>query len=308
MHPSAKSQEYVSVKFVRYGAANEERPGILDSAGRLRSLFPMISDFTVDMLTPEWQDRFRSIDVEKLPLVPEGMRLGAPLAGLRQVIAIGLNYREHANEGGISPPEYPAVFAKSVGSLSGGADPILIPDWAKHVDWEIELAFFVGVAAREVSVEKALSYVAGYCTAMDVSERRLQIGPGGQMGHGKSLDSFTPFGPWFVTADEIPDPQALNLWLEVNGKRFQNGNTREMIFSVATIIAHLSRYQTLLPGDLVLTGTPAGVGHTTGYRIVTDPSQLEPGMKPPTYLRPGDQVTCGVQGLGDQRHDVVRRP
>jgi 2,4-didehydro-3-deoxy-L-rhamnonate hydrolase len=308
MHPAAKSKENLAMKFIRYGALNEERPGILDSAGRLRSLFPLINDFTVEMLTPQWQDRFRAIDVEKLPLVPEGSRLAAPVTGLRQVIAIGLNYPDHVKEGGISPPEYPAVFAKSVGSVCGADDPIQIPDWAKHVDWEIELAFFIGKAAREVSVAQALGYVAGYCTAMDVSERRLQIGPGGQMGHGKSLDSFTPFGPWFVTADEIPHPQALNLWLEVNGKRFQDGNTRDMIFSVANIIAHLSRYQTLLPGDLVLTGTPAGIGHTTGYRIVTDPSELEPGMKPPTYLRPGDKVTCGVKGLGNQHHDVVLRP
>jgi 2,4-diketo-3-deoxy-L-fuconate hydrolase len=295
------------MKVVRYGVANQERAGILDSSGRIRSLFPLIRDFTADMLTPEWLDKFRSIDVEKLPVVPEEPRLGPPVAGLRQVIAIGLNYLDHAKEGGISAPEYPPVFAKSVGSLSGGDDPILIPSWAKHVDWEIELGFFIGKPAREVSVGDALGYVAGYCATVDVSERRLQIGPGGQMGHGKSLDSFTPFGPWFVTADEIPDPQALNLWLEVNGKRRQDGNTRDMIFSIATIISHLSRYQTLLPGDLVLTGTPAGIGHTTGRLVVTDPSQLDPAMKPPTYLQPGDKVTCGVEGLGIQRHDVVRR-
>jgi 2-keto-4-pentenoate hydratase/2-oxohepta-3-ene-1,7-dioic acid hydratase in catechol pathway len=295
------------MRFVRYGVANEERPGILDSSGRLRSLFPLISDFTVDMLTPEWLDRFRSINIEKLPLVPDEPRLGAPVAGLRQILAIGMNYRDHVKEGGGKVPEYPVVFAKSVGSLSGGDDAILIPDWAKHVDWEIELAFFIGKAAREVSAEEALGYVAGYCTAIDLSERRLQNGPGGQLGHGKSLDSFTPLGPWFVTAEEISDPQALNLWLEVNGKRLQNGNTRDMVFPVAAIISHLSRYQTLLPGDLVLTGTPAGVGHTTGYLIVTDLSKLDPAMKPPTYLRPGDKVACGVEGLGIQRHDVARR-
>jgi 2,4-diketo-3-deoxy-L-fuconate hydrolase len=295
------------MKFLRYGQEGEERPGVLDSRGRLRSLSPLINDFTADMLTPECLNMFRAIEIEKLPLAPEGLRLGPPVAGLRQIIAIGINYCDHAKEGGDSPPEYPVVFAKSVGSLSGGDDPILVPDWAKHVDWEIELAFFIGRAAREVSVEEALGYVAGYCTAMDVTERRLQVGPGGQIGHGKSLDSFTPLGPWFVTADEIPDPQALNIWLELNGKRRQDGNTRDMIFSVATIISHFSRYQTLLPGDLVLTGTPAGVGHTTGRAIVTGPSQLKHGTRPPTYLQPGDKVTCGVQGLGIQRHDIVRR-
>ena len=295
------------MKLVRYGAVNEERPGIVDDSGSIRSLYPLVDDFSVDMLAEEWMDILRSIDIEKLPIVPGEPRLGAPVKGLRQVIAIGLNYLDHAKEGGIAAPEYPLVFAKSVGSVSGSDDPIILPSWAKHVDWEIELAFFIGKAVFEVPVEKALDYVAGYCTAMDISERRLQIGPGGQTGHGKSLDSFTPLGPWFVTADEIHDPQKLNLWLEVNGKRFQDGNTSDMLFSVATIISHLSRYQTLLPGDLVLTGTPAGIGHTTGYQIVNDLSELGLGVTPPTYLRPGDGVVGGVEGLGVQRHCIVAR-
>jgi 2,4-diketo-3-deoxy-L-fuconate hydrolase len=279
------------MKIFRYGPAGEERPGVVDADGQLRSLYLLISDFTVDMLTPEWRQMLQAIDVKKLPLVAGEPRLGAPVAGIREIHAIGLNYHDHAAEGGMVVPEYPAVFSKSISSLSGSEDPILIPEWSKHLDWEVELAFFIGTAARGVSAADALAHVAGYSTAIDVTERSLQTGPGGQMAHGKSLDSFTPVGPWFVTADEIGNPQDLSLWLEVNGVRRQNGTTRDMVFPVATIIAHLSKYQTLQPGDMVITGTPAGIGY---------------GMKPQLFLRPGDRVVAGVTGLGEQSHTVVQ--
>jgi 2,4-diketo-3-deoxy-L-fuconate hydrolase len=279
------------MKLCRYGPAGEERPGVVDADGRLRSLYPLVSDFTADMLTPEGLQMLQAIDVKKLPLVAGEPRLGAPVAGIREIYAIGLNYRDHAAEGGVAVPEYPAVFNKSITSLSGCADPIRMPEWSKQLDWEVELAFFIGKAARGVSAKDALAHVAGYSTVIDVTERSLQIGPGGQMGHGKSLDSFTPVGPWFVTADEIGNPQELKLWLEVNGVRHQNGTTREMVFPVATIVAHLSKYQTLQPGDLVITGTPAGIGY---------------GMKPQLFLRPSDRVVAGVTGLGEQSHTVVQ--
>lgn len=280
------------MKLVRYGEIDRERPGLIDSDGKVRSLYPAIRDWSVDMLAPETLRMLAALDLRKLPIVSDVSRLGQPIAGIRQLMAIGLNYGEHAREGGIAIPEYPLIFAKSIASLSGGQDAIRFPDWAQNVDWEVELAFFIGTAARDVSVKDALRHVAGYCCAMDVSERRLQLGPGGQVGHGKSLDSFTPLGPWFVTADEVGDPQQIDIWLDVNGEPRQRGSTNDMIFSVATIVAHLSKYQTLLPGDVVLTGTPAGVGHT---------------RKPPQYLRPGDQVTCGLKGLGSQTHTVVLR-
>jgi len=279
------------MKLCRHGPAGEERPGVVDADGRLRSLYPLVSDFTADMLTPEWRQMLQAIDVKKLPLVAAEPRLGTPVAGIRQIYAIGLNYRDHAAEGGVVVPEYPAVFSKSISSLSGCGDPIRMPEWSKQLDWEVELAFFIGKAARGVSAKDALAHVGGYSTVIDVTERSLQIGPGGQMGHGKSLDSFTPVGPWFVTADEIGNPQELKLWLEVNGVRHQNGTTREMVFPVATIVAHLSKYQTLQPGDLVITGTPAGIGY---------------GMKPQLFLRPGDRVVAGVTGLGEQSHTVVQ--
>ena len=279
------------MKFVRYGAVNEERPGILDADGRIRSLYPLVKDFTADLVTPECLSLLRAIDPRKLPLVEGKPRLGMPVGNVRQVIAIGLNYLEHVREAEDIPvPEYPAVFAKSIHSLSGPSDPITFPESATKVDWEVELAFFIGKRARRVSVEDALQHVAGFCTAADVSERELQLGPGGQMGHGKSLDTFTPIGPWFVTADEVADPQKLNLWLDVNGQRFQNGNTSQMIFNVATIVSHLSRYQTLLPGDMFMTGTPKGIGYA---------------QKPQKFLRPGDRVVLSVEGMGVQDHMVA---
>jgi 2,4-diketo-3-deoxy-L-fuconate hydrolase len=280
------------LKLVRYGAVLEERPGVLDSTGRVRSLFPLVKDLTCEMLTPEWLAMLRAIDVEKLPLAESKLRIGVPVAGIRQIIAIGANYADHCAEGGIEIPKYPLVFAKGIGSLSGCEDPIVAPSSAKTLDWEIELAAFIGTPGRDIAEKDALKHVAGYSTAVDVSERDWMLKFGFRLQQGKSLDSFTPLGPWFVTADEVGDPQALELWLDVNGVRRQYGNTRGMVFSLAQIIADLSKYQTLLPGDLILTGTPGGVGHC---------------MKPPIYLQFGDRLTCNVATLGEQRHAVVER-
>ena len=280
------------MKLVRYGPAGQERPGAVDKEGRLRTLSPLVADVTVELLEPAGRALLAAVDVERLPLVEGEPRLGVPVADIRQVIAIGLNYADHAAEGGVDVPEYPLVFGKSLGSLSGSTDPIEIPDWATEVDWEIELAFLIGTAAREVEVDQALAHVAGYCGAIDVSERALQQGPGGQVGHGKSLDTFTPVGPWFVTADEISDPQDLAMSLKVNGEIRQDGSTAGMLYTVARIISYMSRYQTLLPGDLVITGTPAGIGWA---------------RTPQQFLRPGDRVESAIDGLCAQDHAVVAR-
>lgn len=281
------------MKLARYGNVGEERPGVLDAAGELRSLYPLIEDFTCSMLTPEWRSMLAAIDVEKLPRVVGRQRLGVPVGDIRQIVAIGLNYRGHAAEFDVPAPEYPMVFLKSASSLSGCTDPIWAPRSAAKLDWEIELGFLIGSTARDVPVERALEHVAGYCTVIDVSERAWQNERGGQIGKGKSHDSFTPVGPWFVTADEIADPQTLELWLKVNGQSRQRDTTAGMIFGVAEIVAQLSQYMTLQPGDLVVTGTPGGVGMA---------------MKPEQYLADGDEVTCGIQGLGDQRHAIELRP
>ena len=277
------------MKFVRYGSKNEELPGLIDADGNIRALSPLLSDIGCEMFTEEWQAALAAIDPAKLPLVSGNPRLGVPVSGIRQVIAIGLNYKDHAEEANYPVPEDPLVFYKSVSSLSGCTDPIEVPASAEKLDWEIELGFLISKEARHVPVEKALDYVAGYCTVVDVSERHWQFDKGGTLGKGKSYDNFTPVGPFFATADEVADPQALDLWLDVNGESRQRGTTAEMVFTIAELVAHLSTYQTLLPGDLIITGTPAGVGL---------------GMKPETYLGNGDEITCGITGLGDQTHKV----
>lgn len=278
------------MKLVRYGPVHQELPGLIDSAGRLRALSPLVADIGCDNLTLQWLSLLRAIDPEKLPLVEGHPRLGIPISGIRQIIAIGLNYRDHAIEAGFDIPEYPLVFLKSVGSLSGSDDPVLIPPGVEKLDWEVELGFLINGEGRDIPVERALDYVGGYCCAVDVSERAWQFDRGGAIGKGKSLDSFTPVGPWLVTSDEVGDPQKLDLWLDINNEPRQRGKTSEMIFSVAEIIAHVSAYQTLLPGDLVITGTPAGVAL---------------GMKPPRFLEVGDKFACGITGLGQQSHTVL---
>ena len=280
------------MKLLRYGPPGAERPGLLDAEGRLRSLWPLLPDISVDMLTADHLAVLAAIDPAKLPLVDGSPRLGVPMSGIRQILAIGLNYRLHAIEAGFEIPSHPMLFQKSIGSLSGPTDPIVVPQSATKLDWEIELGVLINRTARDVGVDTALDHVAGFCAAIDVSERTWQLERGGQMGKGKSLDGFTPVGPWLVTRDELDNPQALGLRLAVNGTVRQDGHTSDMVFPVAEIIAHVSQFQTLLPGDLIITGTPAGVAF---------------GMKPPHYLAIGDRITAEVDRLGAQAHEVLAR-
>ncbi|MBF0356543.1 MAG: fumarylacetoacetate hydrolase family protein [Alphaproteobacteria bacterium] len=275
------------MKLVRFGERGSERPGILDPKGRVRDLSAFANDITPELLSPEGLRNLRSIDPAALPLVPEGVRLGVPVAGIRDIFAIGLNYRDHAAEAGMALPTEPVLFSKATGALSGPNDPVVLPPGALKGDWEVELALVIGRCAFQVSEEDALSHVAGYLVCNDVSERTFQLEQGGQWIKGKSADSFCPLGPWLVTSDDIPDPQDLDLWLDLNGQRMQTGNTRNMVFSVAFLISYVSRFLTLKPGDVITTGTPAGVGLKSGR-----------------FLRPGDVMHLGVEGLGEQRQAV----
>ena len=277
------------MKLLRYGPAGQERPGLLDSEGRIRALFPAIRDFTPDVLSPEGLAVLASIDPKRLPLVEGAPRLGPPVAAVSQIFAIGLNYRAHAIEAGMAIPAEPILFNKALSSLAGPDDDIVIPRGAQSVDWEVELALLIGTEAYQISEAGALDHVAGYMTVNDVSERDFQIKRGGQFVKGKSLPGSCPLGPWLVTRDEVPDPQALALRLAVNGAVMQDGATSDMIFGVAWLISHLSQFFRLMPGDVVITGTPAGVGM---------------GRKPPVYLKSGDVVTVEVEGLGRQTQRV----
>lgn len=279
------------MKLLRHGPVGHEKPGMLDAQGQARDLSLLIPDFTPEWLSPEKLAALAAIDPGRMPLVPAGARLGVPVAGIRQFVCIGLNYRQHAQEAGMDIPEYPVVFNKAITSLAGPNDDVVLPEGSTACDWEIELGFVIGTPARRVSRQQALSHVAGYCLANDISERDWQIKRGGQWGKGKSFDGFGPLGPWLVTADELPDPQDIPLELSVNGVVRQRSSTRDMIFSVAEVIAHLSEFMTLLPGDVVITGTPQGVGL---------------GMKPtPVFLRRGDVMTLSAGPLGTQRQHVL---
>lgn len=279
------------MKLLRHGLPGQEKPGALDSTGKARDLSLLIPDFTPEWLAPEKLNALAAIDLERMPLVPAGTRLGAPVAGIRQFVAIGLNYRKHAQEAGMEIPKEPVVFNKALTSIAGPNDDVTLPPGSEAGDWEIELAFVIGTVARQVTVGEALSHVAGYCLANDVSERDWQIKRGGQWGKGKSFDGFGPLGPWLVTTDEVPDPQAIPLELRVNGEVRQRSNTADMIFSIAQVVSHLSQFMTLLPGDVVITGTPEGVGL---------------GMKPtPVFLRRGDVMTLDAGPLGTQTQRVV---
>jgi len=277
------------MKLLRHGTAGSEKPGALDRHGHARDLSLLVPDWTPDWLAPAKLAALRAIDLEQLPLVPPGTRLGAPVAGVRQFVAIGLNYRKHAEESGLEIPKEPVVFTKALTSIAGPDDDIALPEGSMETDWEIELGFVMGSQASRVPVHAALSHVAGYCLANDVSERHWQIKRNGQWGKGKSFDGFGPLGPWLVTADELPDPQHIALELAVNGEMKQRSSTADMIFPVAEIVSYLSQFMTLLPGDVVITGTPAGVGL---------------GMKPPQFLRAGDVVTLDGGPLGSQRQRV----
>ncbi len=277
------------MKLVRYGNEGRERPGIIDAQGRLRSLQGVVDDIGPQVYSTAGQRALRALDPQTLPLVKGKPRLGVPFVGIGKFVAIGLNYHDHARETGTKVPSEPIVFNKWTTCLSGPCDPIEQPPHSTRLDWEVELGVVIGRAARYVGVGEALKYVAGYCTLNDVSERQFQIGRGSQWDKGKGCDGFGPVGPWLVTADEVGDPQNLALRLSVNGQLMQDGHTRDMIFGVAQIVSYLSHFMTLLPGDLIATGTPAGVGL---------------GMKPPRFLQPGDVVELEIQGLGTQRQEV----
>lgn len=278
------------MKLLRHGPVGAERPGALDAQGQARDLSLLIPDFTPDWLSPDKLEALKAIDLARMPPVPQGTRFGMPVAGVRQFVAIGLNYRKHAAEAGLEVPAEPVVFTKALTSLAGPDDDVELPQGSVAGDWEIELGFVIGTQARRVTIQNALSHVAGYCLANDVSERDWQIKRGGQWGKGKSFDGFGPIGPWLVTRDELPDPQSIPLELTVNGQTRQKSNTSDMIFTVAEIVSYLSQFMTLLPGDVVITGTPEGVGL---------------GMKPPQALRRGDVMELTAGPLGSQRQRVV---
>jgi ureidoglycolate lyase len=274
------------MKLLRYGPKGQEKPGLLDNDGKMRDLSGVIADVTSSVLSAESVARLRSLDPAGLPLVSGEPRLGPCVGAVGKFIGIGLNYADHAAETGAAIPKEPVVFNKWVTCISGCNDDIQIPAGSTKTDWEVELGVVIGQTARRVSETEALNHVAGYCVVNDVSEREYQIERGPTWDKGKGFDSFGPIGPWLVTKDEVPDPQNLQLWLEVDGVRRQSGTTKTMVFSVATLVSYLSRIMTLHPGDVIATGTPPGVGM---------------GMKPPVFLRPGQVVRLGVERLGEQR-------
>ena len=280
------------MKLVRYGPAGREKPGLIDDEGKLRDLSRKVDDIAGEALSATALAALRRVDTRRLPVVKGRPRLGPCVANVGKFVAIGLNFIDHARETGSPIPENPIVFFKSETSISGPNDPIMLPKDSTSTDWEVELAFVIGRRARYVEEKDALRHVAGYCICNDVSEREYQIKKGGgQWGKGKGCDTFGPLGPWLVTTDEIRDPQNLRMWLKVNGETRQNGSTSTMIFGVAKLVADISRYMTLEPGDVVTTGTPPGVGL---------------GMKPtPQYLKAGDVVELGIEGLGTQNQKVV---
>lgn len=271
------------MKLVRYGSPGSEKPGLLHD-GAVRDLSAHVADINGTSLSAESLSRLAALDPAALPEVDAGTRLGPPVGGIGKVICVGLNYTDHAEESGMPIPEEPVLFMKATTSVSGPNDDILIPRKSTKLDWEVELGIVIGKRTRYVSREEAMDHVAGYCVVNDVSERAFQIDGTGQWVKGKSADTFCPFGPAVTTRDEIPDPQALDIWLEVDGERVQNGNTSTMIFDVATIVSYISQYMTLEPGDLIPTGTPPGVGL---------------GFTPPRWLQAGNQVRLGISGLGE---------
>ncbi|MBU0587333.1 MAG: fumarylacetoacetate hydrolase family protein [Gammaproteobacteria bacterium] len=278
------------MKLVRYGKPGKEKPGLIDADGKLRDLSKVIKDIGPEQLNDAALAKLRKLKPTNLPLVRGTQRMGCPVTGIGKFIAIGLNYSDHAKEAGMPIPKEPIVFTKAISCIQGPDDDVMLPKGSVKGDWEVELGVIIGKQARHVSQKAALDYVAGYCVSNDVSEREFQLERGGQWDKGKGCDTFGPLGPWLVTRDEIENPQRLAMWLDVNGERMQTGNTRTMIFSVAKIVSHLSQYMTLMPGDVVITGTPPGVAM---------------GMKPQRFLKKGDVMTVGIDGLGEQRQKVV---
>ncbi|KVM70623.1 2-hydroxyhepta-2,4-diene-1,7-dioate isomerase [Burkholderia gladioli] len=278
------------MKLARYGQPGSEKPALVDQDGKLRDLSGVIADITPATLDEASLAKLRALDVASLPLVEGTPRYGCPVNGVGKFLAIGLNYSDHAAETGQPVPKEPVVFTKAISCIQGPNDPIMLPRGSEKTDWEVELGIVIGSVTRYVEREQALQHVAGYVTINDVSERHFQLERTPQWDKGKGCDTFGPIGPWLVTRDEVPNVQALSMWLEVNGKRVQNGNTSTMIFDVAEIVSHLSQFMTLMPGDVITTGTPPGVGM---------------GMKPPQFLRAGDVVKLGIEGLGEQQQTVV---
>ena len=278
------------MKLLRYGAKGGEKPGMLDAEGRVRALEGVVDDVAGATLTPEGLARLAALDPAALPPVESPGRLGPCVGRVGKILCIGLNYHDHAAEVGAKPPKEPILFLKATSALAGPNDPIPLPRGSEKTDWEVELGVVIGAPAKHVSAARALEHVAGYCVAHDVSERSFQSERGGQWTKGKSCDGFGPIGPWLVTRDEVPDPQALRLTCAVNGATMQDGTTADMIFGVAEIVSYLSDFMTLEPGDVIMTGTPAGVGL---------------GRKPQTFLEPGDVVELAVEGLAVQRQEIV---
>ncbi len=278
------------MKLLRYGPKGQEKPGLLDRDGVVRDLSGVIPDLRAEMLTPEGLAPLRELNPDTLPKVANPGRMAPPWAGMGKFVCVGLNYADHAAESGLPVPAEPVLFTKHTSTVIGCNDPVVLPQGSVKTDWEVELGVVIGRRARYVSQAEALQHVAGYCVVNDVSEREYQIERGGTWDKGKGCDTFGPVGPWLVTADEVADPQQLGMWLEVNGKRMQNGSTRTMVFGVAELVSYISRFMTLYPGDLISTGTPPGVGM---------------GMKPtPVYLRPGDVMKLSIEGLGEQQQSV----
>ncbi|KAI3606246.1 2-hydroxyhepta-2,4-diene-1,7-dioate isomerase [Cupriavidus necator H850] len=279
------------MKLLRYGPAGQEKPGMLDAHGNLRDLSGLLRDIDTRLIAPEGLQALAALDPERLPQVRGEPRLGVPLNGIGKFIAVGLNYSDHAAEAGMPIPREPILFSKATSCISGANDDVVLPEGSVKGDWEVELGVVIGSLARGVSEADALRHVAGYCVINDVSEREYQLERGGgQWDKGKGFDTFGPIGPWLVSADEVADPQALDMWLEVNGEQVQAGNTRTMIFSVAQLVSYISRCMTLMPGDVIATGTPPGVGM---------------GFLPPRYLKAGDAMRLGIAGLGEQLQNVT---
>lgn len=278
------------MKLVRFGQPGNEKPGLIDSQGKIRDLSAHVDDFTGANLSPATLDKLRAVDPASLPEVPAGTRLGAPVAGTRNFIAIGLNYVDHAKETGQEIPAEPILFNKAPSCICGPNDDIMYPKNSEHMDWEVEIAFVIGSRARYVEEKDALAHIAGYCLCNDVSERSFQVKRSGQWVKGKSAETFGPLGPWLVTPDDIPDVQNLALTLDVNGVRKQTGNTSTMIFTIAQLLSYISQFMVLEPGDVVTTGTPPGVGSA---------------RKPREYLKAGDEVVLRIDGLGEQRAKIV---
>jgi 2-keto-4-pentenoate hydratase/2-oxohepta-3-ene-1,7-dioic acid hydratase in catechol pathway len=278
------------MKLLRYGLLGQEKPGAVDANGQIRDLSEVVPDIAEEVLLPESIERLKNTDLTILPRVDPKVRIGPCVGHVGKFICVGLNYADHAAEAGAAVPSEPVLFMKATSAICGPNDDVVIPRGSEKTDWEVELGVVIGKPAKYVAEKDALSHVAGYCVINDLSERRFQLEGTGQWVKGKSADTFGPIGPWLVTRDEVPDPQKLLLWLEVNGHRYQNGSTATMVFGVAHLVSYISRFMSLQSGDIISTGTPPGVGL---------------GQKPPVYLRSGNRIRLGIEGLGEQNQNVV---